>query len=170
MDASDGWSLVRPTTGAPDYTPGASTARYLGQTYRRTDAYAARTDDVEGEFYWPVQVGDRTDNTDFTGANGNGVLSREQSGNEVTWSHGEKLPAAQVKQAFGLDTQLARSGRADAAPWTPELSRALLIFAVVMITLFILLVLVGSCSERSGGGVRGAGGSYGGYSSGGSHK
>ena len=127
---------------------------------------------MEGEFYWPVQVGDRTDNTDFTGANGNGVLSREQSGNEVTWSHGEKLSAAQVKQAFGLGTELARSGRTDAAPWTPDLSRALLIFAVVMILLFILLVLMGSCGDSSGGGgsVRGAGGSYGGYSSGGSHK
>ena len=172
VDASDGWSLVRPTTGAPDYAPGASTARYLGQTYRRTDAYAARTDYVEGEFYWPVQVGDRTANTDFTAAGGNGVLSREQSGNEVTWSHGEKLPAAQVKQAFGLGTDLARSGRTDAAPWTPDLSRALIIFAVVMVLLFILLVLMGSCSDSSSGGgsVRGAGGSYGGYSSGGSHK
>ena len=170
VDSSDGWSLVRPTVGAPTYRKGARTTRYLYKTYLRADSYPARTVYVEGEFYWPVKVGDRTEHVDFTAAGGPGLLSREQSGNEVTWSHGERLSAAQVGEAFGLSEQLARSGRGDAAPWTPDMTRAVFILVVVMVALFILIALLGSCSESSGGGVRGAGGSYGGYSSGGSHK
>jgi DNA-directed RNA polymerase subunit RPC12/RpoP len=170
VDSSDGWSLVRPTTGAPTYKKGAASASYLGSTYRRTDTYPARTDYVEGEFYWPVKVGDSTRNTDFVATSGAGVLSREQTGSEVTWSHGEKLDARQVAQAFGLGNQLASVGRADAVPWTPDMARAVLILFVVVITVMVLLALMGSCSQGGSGGGRSAGGSFGGYSSGGSHK
>lgn len=170
VDASDGWSLVRPSTGAPSLKRGANTARYLGKTYRRTETYSARTDYVEGEFYWPVQVDDRTRNADFAAEDGRSVLSREETGNEVTWSHGEKLGANQVAEAFGLGNKLARSGRADAAPWTPDTMRAMVILIVVVVLVMILLSMMNSCSQGSSGGGRSSGGSFGGYSSGGSHK
>ena len=170
VDSSEGWSLVRPATGAPTYKKGAASANYLGSTYRRTDTYQARTDYVEGEFYWPVKVNDRTANTDFAATNGRGVLSREQAGNEVTWSHGEKLDARQVAQAFGLGDKLASVGRADATPWTPELTRAMVTLVVVVIAVIVLLSILRSCTEEDSGGGRSSGGSFGGYSSGGSHK
>ncbi|GAO25655.1 transmembrane protein [Alicycliphilus sp. B1] len=170
VDASDGWSLVRPATGAPQYKNGAQTASYLGTQYRLASTYTAETDYVLGEFYWPVERGQKTSNADFAATGGRGLLSREQSRGEVTWSHGERIDSSAVAQAFRLGDKAALFRRQDAGPvaGNPGIGCSTLILAAVV--LLVLLVLMSNCAGSSGGGYRSSGGSFGGYTSGGGHK
>jgi hypothetical protein len=129
-----------------------------------------------GEFYWPVERGQKTFNRDF--AQGNNLLSQEETPKEITWSSGSKLKAETVAAAFGLKDHVAMLSRADATP-SGELGWK----GKVMIVLVILLIwwliewlnrqdncdpAVQNCATSSGS--RSSGGSWGGYSSGGSHK
>jgi hypothetical protein len=77
VDAEDGWSLVKPTTGAPVMAENGSTATYLGKRYQQQYAYNAETTYVAGEFYWQVERGQKTFNRDF--ASGPALLSMERS-------------------------------------------------------------------------------------------
>lgn len=169
VDAEDGWSLVRPTTGAPRLAANGQSASYLGKTYALQYQYQAETDDVLGEFYWPVERGQTTFNRDF--AQGRGLLSMEQSGAEITWSSGDRLDSAVVAQAFGLQDKQDLLRRQDAAPVALASGKGVLIVVLLLLFLLVFLLVVFSDTPgSSGGGLRSAGGSYGGYSSGGSHK
>ena len=117
-----------------------------------------------------MKTSDRSLNIDFLSSStrGTGVLSREQTGNEVTWSAGMRIPASEVRQAFGL-AALRSSG--DATPWTPEMTRVLIGIVIFILLLTVLIMVIeNSGSGSSSGGGRITGGSYGGYTSGGSHK
>lgn len=170
VDASDGWSLVRPTTGAPQHKPGAQAAQYLGRTYRLTSSYQAETNYVAGEFYWPVERGQKTSNSDFAAVDGKGLLSREQSRSEVTWSHGSRIESAAVAQAFKLGDKAALFRRQDAGPVAVGSGIGCGTLILILIVLIILLVLMSNCSGSSGGYYRSSGGSFGGYTTGGGHK
>jgi ribosomal protein L37AE/L43A len=50
VDSEEGWSVVKPVTGAPAWTPGARTASYLSTTYALAYSYEAETTYVAGEF------------------------------------------------------------------------------------------------------------------------
>jgi Domain of unknown function (DUF4178) len=175
VDAEDGWSLVKPTTGAPSLAKGGQSASYLGTTYKLQYAYRAETTYVAGEFYWPVERGHKSFNRDF--ASDNNLLSQEEAANEVNWSAGHKVRAELVASAFGMKDQAALLKRSDAQP-TSELSFKAKVILVVAIILLILVFNwlenrqdcdpnVQNCATSSG---RSSGGSWGGYSSGGSHK
>ena len=171
VDSTDGWSMVKPATGAPTMAGStARTATYLGTTYALQYSYNAETPYVAGEFYWPVSRGQKTFNRDFASAKGQ--LSLEQTPNEVTWSVGSKIGSDTVAKAFGLQDKAALLQRDDVKPFSaaPQISIRTIIIVVVLIVL--LLSIMGSCSGSSGssGGYRSSGGSYGGYSSGGGHK
>ena len=171
VDSTDGWSMVKPATGAPTMAGStARTATYLGTTYALQYSYNAETTYVAGEFYWPVSRGQKTFNRDFASAKGQ--LSLEQTPNEVTWSVGSKIGSYTVAKAFGLQDKAALLQRDDVKPFSaaPQISIRTIIIVVVLIVL--LLSIMGSCSGSSGssGGYRSSGGSYGGYSSGGGHK
>ncbi|GKT18421.1 DUF4178 domain-containing protein [Acidovorax sp. SUPP2522] len=170
VDATDGWSLVRPTTGAPQLTGGGQSATYLGTTYRLSSQYDAETTYVAGEFYWPVERGQKSANRDFASSTGRGLLSMEQTPREITWSSGSKIDSAVVAQAFKLDGQKDLFKRADAAPMASATSMGCMTIIVIAVILIIILLLMSNCSGSSGGGYRSSGGSFGGYSSGGGHK
>ncbi len=180
VDASDGWSLVKPTSGAPE----AQTSRqvkYQGSTFTQQYAYKAETNYVAGEFYWAVARGQTTYNEDY--ASGKLVLSREQSagssGQEVTWSIGSKLEASTVVSAFKLKGQEAKFDRSDVSPLSASASSSLgpMGWIVVLVVIFIVFSMMSRCSrncdpqrENCSSSARSSGGSYGGYSSGGGHK
>ena len=180
VDATDGWSVVKPTTGAPTTTESGTTASYLGQTYRLKDSYNAETTYVAGEFYWQVERGQRSFNRDYQA--GNNLLSNEKTQNELTWSAGTKVDSTVVAKAFGLEDKQALLQRSDVAPLSfgagISLRTAILIFLVVMVVLFLMTRCGSRCdpnyencsSSSTGGSTRTTGGSYGGYSSGGGHK
>jgi predicted RNA-binding Zn-ribbon protein involved in translation (DUF1610 family) len=189
VDSNEGWSWVRPITGVPAVR--GDKAEWQGRTYAKKWAYGAKITWVQGEFYWRVKRDERAHVTDYegTGAHTKARLSREQAGNEVTWSAGETLAADTVADAFGIAAGSRAAMQRDVAPVNFGASgavKALLIFFVVVV-LMIMLTQCGNddCSDvrstfgeasteyqqcqrnRSSGGVRTGGGSYGGWSSGG---
>ena len=187
VNSSDGWSLVKTLTGAPNYRAGASSATWNKQTYQKQYSYLAETTYVQGEFYWPVVRGDKTDNVDFArGQDGVQLLNLEQGRREVNWSMGRKLAPETVAAAFGMTDQLALFKPYTGSFSMPKLGCMPIIIGLVI--LFFLLIwlwpsgcnaaderrklaadptYVSKCSTSSS---RSSGGSWGGYSSGGSHK
>ena len=194
VDSEDGWSWAKPLTGAPQVRGDA--ANWQGRSYRKTYGYSAKVTWVLGEFYWRVRRDERALVTDYVGQGSAAArrLSREQSGQEVTWSEGATLEPAQLARAFGLAATSAVAMQRSTAPSLTidgGLAKALLIIAVVLVVL-----MMGFCSSRdrdcadvratfgeasteyqqcvrnarTGSGFRTGGGSFGGYSSGGGHK
>jgi len=169
VDAEDGWSMVKPATGAPTVAESGSRATYLGKVYRQQYAYNAETTYVAGEFYWQVERGQKTFNRDFT--EGSSLLSMEQSANELTWSVGSKVDSTAVASAFKLDGKKDMFKRGDALPVSAASRMGCGTIILIIVLIIILLIILNTCSGGSGtGGSRSAGGSYGGYSSGGGHK
>ncbi|HEY8905537.1 MAG TPA: DUF4178 domain-containing protein, partial [Rhodoferax sp.] len=62
VDSTEGWSVVKPCTGAPVMTANGQSASYLGTRYTLKDSYNAETTYALGEFYWQVSRGQRTSN------------------------------------------------------------------------------------------------------------
>jgi hypothetical protein len=192
VDTNEGWSWVKPLTGAPVVR--GDSAQWQGKTYKKRWSYGARVTWVQGEFYWRVKRDERAHVTDYlgTGADTSLRLSREQAGNEVTWSAGQTLAADAVAQAFGIAPGSRAALQRDSAPLSQSLSgksssKAVWIFLLVV----ILIVVLSQCSSdncdevrstfgpasaeyqqcqrnaSSGAGMRTGGGSYGGRTSGG---
>lgn len=188
VDSTEGWSLVKPTTGAPTVDRDLSTATYLGTRYEQQYVYKAQTTFVEGEFYWPVERGHVTQNRDY--AKGDSLLSLEETPRERTWSSGNRISADKVATAFGLEAKkdlLQRGG--DAGPVAPTgrgMGCGCLTLFLVVFLLILFIALLKACDEqecvrnadgtltcRSASSYRGGssgGWSGGGWSGGGSHK
>jgi hypothetical protein len=190
VDGNDGWSWVRPLTGAP--TVRGEQAQWQGTTYHQHWRYGAKATWVQGEFYWRVKRGEHALVTDYEGRGDAAALrlSREQTGGEVTWSAGQTLDAATVADAFAIAPASRAALARDVAPFSASGSgmRTLVIIFVIMVLLFVLMARCSSdgcadvkrtfgaasteyqqCARSSGGsgGYRTGGGSFGGYSSGG---
>ena len=175
VDAEDGWSIVKPLTGAADYKNGAQSATYLGTRYDLQSTYNAETNYVAGEFYWQVERGEKTANIDF--AKGRDLLSREQSPGEVTWSSGSKVDGSVVAAVFKLDEKKDLFKRVDAQPLSAGAGMSVTTIVVIVIALVVLSLLMTRCERCdpatqncSSSGSRTSGGAYGGGSSGGGHK
>jgi endogenous inhibitor of DNA gyrase (YacG/DUF329 family) len=175
-DSTEGWSVVKPATGAPVMTGNASSATYLGTRYTLKESYNAETSYALGEFYWRVSRGQKTSNRDFV--NGANLLSLEQSPNELTWSVGSKIDSAAVAKAFKLEDKKALLARSDVGPGSLNPSMSVQTLIVIFLLLLLLSVIFSRCSScdpatqncSSSYGARSSGGSFGGFSSGGGHK
>jgi hypothetical protein len=177
VDSEEGWSLVRPTTGAPSMASStARSASYLGTSYTLKYSYEAETNYVCGEFYWVVQRGQKTQNKDF--AAGKRLLSMEQSPTEVVWSSGDQMAFEVVAKAFGLEDKKDLLKRGDTTPFSAARSVSVVTIIVVLVILLILLSMLSRCSScdprvencSSSSSSRSSGGSFGGFSGGGGHK
>ncbi|HSI55959.1 MAG TPA: DUF4178 domain-containing protein [Ideonella sp.] len=194
VDAEDGWSWVRPLTGAPLLS--GSGATWQDMVYRQRYSYAARVTWVQGEFYWQVRRDEQAQVTDFDGPGGR-KLSREQTGSEVVWSAGQAMDAGTVARAFKLTGVEAAAMQRDVAPVSRGiggLSQGVIVLVVVVLVMLAMSrcgsggddcdkvkASFGASSNEyqqcrrnasSGGLVGGVGGgvgggSFGGYSSGG---
>lgn len=176
VDSEEGWSLVRPTTGAPSMASStASSASYLGTNYTLKYSYTAETNYVCGEFYWLVQRGQKTQNKDF--ASGKRLLSMEQTPTELVWSSGDQLASEVVAKAFKLEGKEDLLKR-DVAPFSAAKGIGIVTIIVVLVITLILLSLLSNCSScdpkvencSSSSSSRSSGGSWGGSSGGGGHK
>jgi hypothetical protein len=168
VDSEEGWSMVRPTTGAPQVSSNGRSATYMGTRYDLKYHYEAETTYVLGEFYWQVTRGQKTSNRDFASAKG--LLSMEQGPHEVTWSSGDKMTSETVAKAFQLEDIKDVLQRDDPGPFVAAKGIGCATIILIAVVLLILLILLSNCSGSSGSGYRSSGGSFGGYSSGGSHK
>ncbi|MEO7106291.1 MAG: DUF4178 domain-containing protein, partial [Rhodoferax sp.] len=176
VDSEEGWSLVRPTTGAPAMaSSNASSASYMGTNYTLKYSYTAETNYVCGEFYWLVQRGQTTKNKDF--ANGKRLLSMEQSPTELVWSSGDQLASEVVAKAFKLEGKQDLLKR-DVEPFSAAKSMGIGTIIVIVVITLILISMLGRCSScnpqvencTSSSSSRSSGGSFGGFSGGGGHK
>lgn len=200
VDSEDGWSLVRPLTGAPTQSRALGfTIEWQGKTFKRryAQSYTAKSTHVLGEFYWQVKRDQRALISDYECRVGTGkeLLSREQSGNEVTWSWGRTLDASVVAKAFGLPLAsdagaMSKLGRGLGSSLEGEVGSIGRKVTIALFVLFIIFIFVLSshsdecdstrdaygensaeyaqCKRSGGSGARvggGTGGSYGGYGS-----
>jgi Domain of unknown function (DUF4178) len=201
VDSNEGWSWVKPITGAPTVRGDVAILNDGTQDlgHKKTYSYGAKVTWVQGEFYWRVKAGERALVTDYEGQGGASGrrLSREQVGNEVTWSAGKTMAAAEVAAAFGIAPAGHAALQRDVAPFSSGSGvRTAMILLIVVVVVIVLLSQCSSdscaevkqtfgaasaeyqqCSRASGSGGRigssggSYGGSYGGYSSGsGGHK
>ena len=140
VDTQEGWSLVKPLTGAPSTGPGG-VARWAGTSFkpRWEQPYRAKVTHVLGEFYWPVRLEQEARVTDYVSGDGRQLLSREATRDEVTWSHGRVLPAEEVRRAFSLPQQAAPTLQRDASAFSKS---GISFFTVIVVSLLILLILV----------------------------
>ena len=142
VDTDEGWSFVRPLTGAP--TDLGETAVWHSKRFAHRWTYAAETTRVLGEFYWRLQRGERAEVSDYElrGVGRSELLSREQMGSvgtgEVVWSLGRTLTAAEVSRAFALPAEPSRLSHPDVQPGA-GLLRTIIIVVVVLIVLMLLL-------------------------------
>ena len=142
VETLEGWQRVTVCDAWPVVTNDVS-ARWRNRTWKRTYAYASRVEQVFGAFNWRVKRGDTSQITDF--ACNSDVLTREQSGDEVTWSHAQPISAAAVARAFGLSMPRTPAARAVASNDTSdEDGEGLLTIAVIA-----TVVLVGLAEEIS---------------------
>jgi hypothetical protein len=199
VDAEDGWSWTAPITGVPEaaaeivrykgdaykklYTYTGKVTYVLGEFYWRLRRdQLTRNTDYQG-----------------VGAASAKRLNREQTeedgAQEVVWSAGATLTADEVMRAFKLQRDKAAAMQRDALPTTgnaASLLAKLFFWGFIVVVLLIMFKCGGddgpNCNElrntygeasqeyqnclrsRSSGGFRTGGGSFGGYSSGGSHK
>ncbi len=195
VDSEEGWSWVRPITGAPQVR--GDTAAWQGKSYRKRFDYAAQVTWVQGEFYWRVQRDERAQVTDYEGSGADSAarLSREQVASEVTWSAGSTLKSETVADAFAIAAENRRAMARDVSPISmggspgSGITKGLIVLAVVVVLLIMLVRCGGDdcdqvratfgdasaelqqcLAQRGSGGSSGArtgGGSYGGWSSGG---
>jgi Domain of unknown function (DUF4178) len=93
------WSFITPATKRP-VAAAQGDATYLGKKYRRFAHYVCRTTYVAGEFYWKVTLNDEATVDDYIAPPG--LISRERSGKEINWSHGEYMTGDAVWAAFKL--------------------------------------------------------------------
>lgn len=187
VDADEGWSWAKPITGVPQQQ--GRGVQWQGDRYELRESYEALVTWVQGEFYWRVQRDERATVADHTGLGpaAKKRLSREQVGNEVTWSAGAMLDAAEVGAAFDLPA--LKTQRPDVLPFSSagtESWRTLLVVLAVLLLVALLLSRCGSddcdevratfgaasseyqqCLRNRASGGRTGGGSYGGWSSGG---
>jgi hypothetical protein len=174
VDSTEGWSVVKPTTGAPVLSDNGQSATYLGTRYTLKERYNAETSYVAGEFYWQVSRGQKTSNRDFV--SGKSLLSMEQSANEVTWSVGNKIESDTVASAFKLTDKKDLLKRSDAGPGSAAVAVNSRIGIVIFLCIVLLILVISRCSscdpatENCSSSSRSSGGSFGGFSSGGGHK
>jgi Domain of unknown function (DUF4178) len=178
VDSTEGWSLAAPTTGAPTLSSNGSTATYLSNKYTQKYSYKAETTYVAGEFYWRVERGQQSNNTDFE--KGAVLLSREVTPTEVTWSMGSKLSSDAVTKSFNLQEGALDGGlgnemfkAVDAKPMSSiaGMGCGTIVILIVVLLLFLFLISrCSSCDPRVENCSSSRSGSYGGFSSGGGHK
>lgn len=191
VDAEDGWSWTAPITGVPQLR--GDSAVYQGATYRKLYTYTGQVTYVLGEFYWQLTREQRTLNTDYQ--SGSKRLNREQTGDEIVWSAGDAMNAADILKAFRLGDDRRAALQRDALPSSGSGGLlAKIFFVMFVIAVLLMLFRCGSSSSsncdglrttygensqeyvsclnsnRSGSGFRTGGGSFGGFSSGGGHK
>ena len=176
VDSTEGWSVVKPCTGAPVMGDNGRGATYLGTHYQLKESYEAKTTYALGEFYWRVSRGQKTSNRDF--ASGANLLSLEQSSDEVTWSVGSKIDSDKVAKAFKLEDRQALLARSDVGATSANTAMSVRTLIIIFLLLLLFAMLISRCSAcdpakencSQSYSSRSSGGSFGGFSSGGGHK
>lgn len=104
VNGEGGWYFVDPVSPGEVKKTGTM-VWYQGKRFYHKESVAAVVRYVRGEFYWRVEIGEKTRATDFTSRSE--MLSEELSSNEVNWSFGRAIDPAALDRAF--DPRTGRS-------------------------------------------------------------
>lgn len=143
VDAEDGWSWAIPITGAPQVV--GDTARWRDESYRKLYSYSGQITYVLGEFYWQLERGQRTANTDY--ASGAKRLNREQAGDELTWSAGQAIDAAVIAAAFKLPGARGAALAREASPLSGAGSSVPKNLIIAIIVVVMIVIMLKDCSR-----------------------
>jgi DNA-directed RNA polymerase subunit RPC12/RpoP len=152
-DPESGWSFVSPVNPAELDLRQAGGVGYQGKRFYVRNRNRATVEYVLGEVYWKVSVGDHSEVADFT--YGSEVLSREQAGTEVSWSHSRPISWAAIAQAFGLSMKGA--GADFPAAGGSGYGNAMGLLVVLALLLLCAVATLDDCSGGGGGGFIGGG-------------
>jgi hypothetical protein len=116
VDSDGHWSYVQPVEiGGVELE--AAGAKYDGVSFKIYQRSNLRVDEVLGEFYWRVEIGEEAMGEDYIRPPA--MLSSESSANELNWSLATYMTPAQVKQAFN-NAELQLSPTIGKAPNQPN--------------------------------------------------
>jgi hypothetical protein len=133
------WLLLRPIPAGK--ATGVEERAYScdGRRFRHFQTALARTDQIQGEFYWEVRAGETVRTEDYVAPPY--LLSVERTEGEVAWTRGEHVEGSEVWQAFGLPGRPPRPvgiGAAQPNPWRRRAGRAWRAAGLALLALVLL--------------------------------
>jgi hypothetical protein len=133
------WLLLRPIpAGKPQGVEGyAYTCD--GRRFRHFQTAEAKTEEIQGEFYWEVRAGETVRTEDYVAPPY--LLSVERTEGEVAWTRGEHVEGSEIWSGLALPGRPPAPvgvGAAQPNPWKPRAGRA---WAASGLALLALLVL-----------------------------
>ncbi len=92
------WTWFKRSYDLPDLS--GTDVKYKGMSYKLFTKGSSEVFYVEGEFYWRVKAGDKSNVKDFVAPPY--TISYEKSHDEEIWTHGQYLEPDRIKTAFKL--------------------------------------------------------------------
>ncbi|MBK8258148.1 MAG: DUF4178 domain-containing protein [Polyangiaceae bacterium] len=166
MEEDGSWKYITPIAPGDVQQLGGS-VRFRGRTYHQKQANFAEVEQVVGELYWRVEVGEQVRAVEYSGPGG--IVSVETAPTEVTVSFCEPMSWGEISKSFALPQNAGPprmpsfGGSGSDAP--QGASCGTIIFVVII--LVVLVIALGFCGVGSGGGGSIGGPSFGGPSFGG---
>lgn len=145
VEANGHWMFVEPLAAGEAGSLDETRKTFRKETFSIFQRGLATVLHVRGEFYWRVEAGETVESTDWIAPPH--MVSAERSDDEVNWSLGSHLPAAEVTRAFGVTTLPPAVGvgatqpfaHRDVVRWWPVL---------MALAVAVWLVVLGSRNER----------------------
>lgn len=143
------WLFLRPIpAGKPTGVEGRAYS-CDGRRFRHFQTALARTDDIQGEFYWEVRAGETVRTEDYVAPPY--ILSVERSEGEVAWTRGEHVEGSEVWRAFGLSGRPPSTsgiGAAQPNPWRPRARGAWSAGGLALLALLLLALVLAARAPR----------------------
>ncbi len=133
LEDANNFTLLRPINPA-DVQVNGHQATFDGRGHRLFQTASVFVRYVVGEFYWKVEVGERSQTADYVAPPH--IVSEERSQKEINWSAGKWLPGSDVWKAFGLSGEPPKP--TDVAPAQPNPVSLTFPFVFALISLAVL--------------------------------
>ncbi len=143
------WLFLRPVPAGKVSGVEGRAYRCDGRTFKHFQSSEARTDELQGEFYWELRQGETIRTEDYVAPPY--LLSVERTEGEVAWTRGEDVPGAEIWAALGLPGRPPRPvgvGAAEPNPWKPRAASAWKVGGVALLALGAAALLLAVLAPR----------------------